>query len=96
MVISLLTFSYFTAVFWLIICDLSHHFMDQENQVFFIKEYNIRERTQTNQMLLVIYFIFTTLSSVGFGDMYPRNDIERVLCTLILVSGVIMFEWSID
>jgi hypothetical protein len=41
----------------------------------------------------VVYFAFTTLSTVGFGDLTPRSDIERAMGSFILISGVAMFSF---
>ena len=40
-----------------------------------------------------MYFTFTSLSTVGFGDYYPHSDVERLVCALILLSGVIIFTF---
>jgi cytochrome c biogenesis protein CcdA len=37
------------------------------------------------------YFAFTSLSTVGFGDYYPKNNFERLACTLIIFMGNIVF-----
>lgn len=42
-------------------------------------------------MALLMYFSYTTLSTVGFGDLTPRSDNERLLCIMILFLGVIIF-----
>ena len=42
-------------------------------------------------MVLLMYFSYTTLSTVGFGDFNPRSDYERLLCILILLLGVGIF-----
>jgi hypothetical protein len=38
-----------------------------------------------------MYYIFTSLSTVGFGDMAPIGDRERMLGAFIFFSGVITF-----
>ena len=38
------------------------------------------------------YFGVTTLATVGFGDFYPRTDIERIFCTVLMVIGVAVFS----
>lgn len=38
-----------------------------------------------------MYFSFTTLSTVGFGDLYPVADVERFIAIFILLFGVAMF-----
>ena len=43
--------------------------------------------------LVLTYFAFTSLSTVGFGDYHPMNSIERILCIFILVFGVMIFSY---
>ena len=40
-----------------------------------------------------MYFAFTTLSTVGFGDFHPKSEIERVINTFILLVGVTAFSY---
>ena len=42
---------------------------------------------------LSVYFAFTTLSTVGFGDFHPRSDTERLYCTVIFVFGICYFTY---
>ena len=44
-------------------------------------------------MVIVVYFMFTTLSTVGFGDFHPKSEIERGIMTFILLIGVACFSW---
>jgi len=30
---------------------------------------------------------------VGFGDLTPRSDVERVICAIILLFGVAVFSY---
>jgi hypothetical protein len=41
-----------------------------------------------------MYFLFTSLSTVGFGDFYPRSDAERFVGTWMLLIGVSIFSYS--
>ena len=43
-------------------------------------------------MILVVYWSFTTLSTVGFGDYNPRSDPERILCSMVFLGGVSIFS----
>jgi hypothetical protein len=43
-----------------------------------------------------VYFSFTTLSTVGFGDYNPRSDIERAFMSMGLLFGVIIFSVIMD
>lgn len=44
-------------------------------------------------MITVVYFAFTTLATVGYGDYHAVNDIERVICSIILLFGVAVFSF---
>lgn len=39
-----------------------------------------------------MYFAMTSLSTIGFGDMYPVNDFERLMGSLMLLTGVAVFS----
>jgi hypothetical protein len=54
--------------------------------------FEIDDNTVSHNLILGTYFAFTTLSTVGFGDLHPRSDIERVTCALILLIGVGIFS----
>ena len=43
-------------------------------------------------MIVAIYFAFTTLSTVGFGDYHPRSMAERIIGAIILFFGVAIFS----
>ena len=38
-----------------------------------------------------MYYAYTTLSTVGFGDFNPRSDLERAVCIVVLLLGVAIF-----
>lgn len=40
-----------------------------------------------------MYFAFTTLSTVGFGDYHPKSEWERIVTTFILLIGVACFSY---
>ena len=40
----------------------------------------------------ILYFSFTSLSTVGFGDYHPKSDVERIIGAFILLFGVAIFS----
>ena len=40
-----------------------------------------------------MYFVFTTITTVGFGDFFPTNDIERAIWCIVLLGGVAVFSY---
>ena len=45
---------------------------------------------------VVVYYMFTTLSTVGFGDFNPKSEFERLIITFILIIGVACFSFIIS
>ena len=41
----------------------------------------------------MIYYTFTTLSTVGFGDYKPLADEERLFTVCIFLAGVSVFSY---
>ena len=44
----------------------------------------------------MLYFVFTTLSTIGFGDYNPRADEERIFNIIIFFVGVTINLYLID
>jgi len=40
-----------------------------------------------------MYFSFTSLSTVGFGDYHPRGNFERLVICFYLLFGVAIFSY---
>jgi len=38
------------------------------------------------------YFTVTTIVTVGYGDITPKNTGERIICMLLMITGVISFS----
>lgn len=46
-------------------------------------------------MVISQYYAFTSLSTVGFGDFHPKSNFERIICSVILLFGVMIFSYII-
>jgi len=57
----------------------------------FLTYYGFSDKTDYEQTLALVYFSFTTLTTVGFGDYNPRSDIERIFTAMGLLFGVMIF-----
>jgi len=47
-------------------------------------------------VIIVTYYSFTTLSTIGYGDKHPKSDIERMVASLIMLVGVVVFTFIMD
>ena len=56
-------------------------------------KFNIEQFSNDKQSIVAMYFAFTSLSTVGFGDYHPRSDLERVIGALVLLFGVAIFSY---
>ena len=66
--------SYFVGIVFMIMADLSLVLatkLGDTDQGFFIEEYDIEDNSDDFNTILLIYFAFTSLSTVGFGDLAP-------------------------
>lgn len=49
-----------------------------------------------NKYLLSIYWALTTLVTVGYGDISPKNLYETVFCTFTLLCGTLVFGYCVN
>lgn len=76
--------------------DLENHqayINNPENPETFIGYFDLSDNTQEYNIITCMYFAFTSLSTVGFGDYNPRGNIERLICAFILLFGVAIFSY---
>lgn len=93
LIVVILTVSYFMGMFWYIYCDLTLKEDPQDEDVGFLIHFDLKEKSNAENAIIVTYWAFTTLSTVGFGDFHPRSNAERALCAFILLFGVTMFSY---
>ena len=89
-VLSVLILSYFLGTLWFVLTKQTTHTPDEYT---FYNEYGLKDLTDMENLSTVVYFIFTTLSTIGFGDFNPKSEIERTLMTFILLIGVACFSY---
>ena len=55
-------------------------------------EMNLFDLAQPSQYLRSVYWATTTMSAVGYGDIVPQTDGERVFAALCMIVGVLTFS----
>ena len=67
--------------------------LDINVEEYFLHYFNAIDKAHYEQAIISVYFAFTTLSTVGLGDLHPRSDYERIIGAMILLWGVIFFTY---
>ena len=55
--------------------------------------YELHANSTSKNLLISLYFAFTSLSTVGFGDYAPKSNTERFFGAFILLFGVAIFSY---
>ena len=90
LIILILILSYFLGTFWFI---MTMHSTDSPDEFTFYNENSLAEKTNAANITIMIYYMFTTLSSVGLGDFNPKSETERLIITFILLIGCTCFSY---
>lgn len=93
LVLFILILSYFLGTFWYIITKHTTNLDAETPEFTFYNYYDLAEKTNWQNLIIVVYFAFTTLSTVGFGDYNPKSEVERIVTTFILLVGVACFSY---
>ena len=72
---------------------MTKHTTKGPDEFTFYNVYGLADLTDFENVSVVMYFMFTTLSTVGFGDFNPKSELERLLMTFILIIGVACFAY---
>lgn len=49
--------------------------------------------SQDRKLLYLLYFITTTLASIGFGDFFPTNRYEKGFIMLVIIFGIASYSY---
>lgn len=98
-------FTYMVGMLWLILCkivedlyfdaEFRDYGLEEAKEAFpdqFLIHFGLIEMEPGETVILIIYYTFTSLSTVGFGDLHPRGNLERLACAAMLMLGVAVFS----
>ena len=101
LILLILNSSYLLGMLWLIWCQIIEDFvLDAE----FIKDpesypnhfttyYELLTKSPSEITILLTYYSFTSLSTVGFGDFHPVSHYEQITGAFVLLFGVTLFSY---
>ena len=94
--------SYFAGLFYFAYCDLTYktpEYIAASNDPLednFMLYFNIYDRTNMENLIMMMYFSFTSLSTVGLGDYQPRGNRERSIASMMMISGVLLTSFIME
>jgi hypothetical protein len=60
-----------------------------------VVRYGIADSPVSTAYIASIYWSLTVLTTMGFGDITPRTDLERILTMLWMIVGVGFYSFTI-
>lgn len=67
--------------------------VDQDSGNTFVAVHNFQSLDNTGRLIKACYFLLTTLSTVGYGDLYPISKAEQIITLIIMMGGVAFFSF---
>ena len=79
------------ACVWLFIGNLH-----EDDSSSWIRDFGYLDYSNEDLYIVAIYWSVTTLVTVGYGDIYPTNTIERIYCFIIMITGIITYSYTVS
>ena len=90
---------YLLANVWIIFVKIMNSLNNNKNGKNFIQnrpDWDLDSMENFEEVVTIIYFAVTSLSTVGFGDYYPITNEERIFISFILLFGVALFSYIMN
>ena len=83
-----------TCCFWVILANLSQDTDDYINTWLYRCQYI--DESDLAVYIASMYFVLTTFTTVGFGDINGYTNAERVYCIFLSLIGAVAFSFSVS
>jgi hypothetical protein len=90
LLISIALITHWVACGWLFIGSLESNFQES----WLIKE-SLESASIRAQYITCLYWAITTLTTVGYGDIAPSTEIERIFTLMVMFLGISMYAYTI-
>ncbi len=76
--------THFAAMLWLIV---SRHEIDNDETGTWYQSWVMDEASEYEVYFDSVFWATATMTSIGYGDIYPLTDVERAFSLLIMIVG---------
>ena len=91
LVCTIFLIAYGLGMFMFIFAQLEDTWPETELENF-MDAYELKETSNFQSLLIMSYYSFTTLTTVGLGDFFPTTSAERLLLVIIFLGGITIFS----
>lgn len=74
---------------------LWYFFSDEYKQDSWVNVYNVENLSNFEKYVSSIYFVFTTLTKIGYGDITPQNNEEKIYAIFLMGLGAGIYSYTI-
>ncbi len=69
---------------------------DKNDQNNWIDYYKLNNEDWHKKYLTSLYFVCVTMNTVGYGDILPKNDYEKLYSIFFIYIGCGLFAYSMN
>ena len=91
LIIIAITLTYFLGCLWYYI-TFKNFFGDAVESTFY-GVYELEKFAKIRRLVMCCYFALTTLSTVGYGDLVPQTNFEKIAGIIIMILGIAFFSY---
>ena len=82
-----LFFFHISTCMWIFVAQLDN------DELSWLNDAKYSKMTDYQLYIMSGYFVFTTISTVGYGDLHANTTLERLFCILIMLGGATSFTF---
>lgn len=98
LILTAILITYFLGCLWYFLSD---KFNPEDEYPTFVKHFILYaddgvtplNPTKYEKFITSCYFIITTLATIGYGDLYPKSNLEKIADMFIMICGVAFFSY---
>lgn len=80
----------------LISCFWVYVGLNYNNTHNWLENYSLQDKTWDVQYLNSFYWSLVTIMTVGYGDIIPQNNVEKIYTLFVILFGCMMLPYSIN
>lgn len=87
--------AHFFGCFWNMSNDVDYLALGYSNVTEYEEEVGKEEGGLSHNYIQSLYWAFTTMTTVGYGDILPGDDGSRLYATIMMIMGATMFSYIV-